>query len=244
MDPGPSPLLAATKLTAPSPPVRLVARARLHDVLDDAVEAPARRVVLVSAPAGAGKSTLLTGWLASRDERAAWLQLDRFDGDPARFWGSTVAALDRVVDGLADAVGSATTVAATDPSAVVARIVNAVASVDEGLVLVLDDLHLVEEPAVLDGLEHLLGLAPPSLLVVLSTRVDPALPLGRLRVRGELVEVRAADLRFDAAEARALLTPGRRRARRRPGRDVVRADGGLGRRAGARRDRAVVGRRP
>lgn len=161
--------------------------------------------MLVSAPAGAGKSTLVADWLATRGERTAWLQLDRFDSDPARFWASVVAALDRVVHGLDEAVGSATSQAALDPSTVVARIVNAITADDRGLVLVLDDLHLVDESAVFDGLEHLLTLAPPQLVVVLATRVDPALPLGRLRVRGELVEVRAADLRFDADEARALL---------------------------------------
>ncbi len=199
------PSLAATKLSAPTPPVRLVQRGRLHAVLDAAVAARGRRTVLVSAPAGADKSTLLSDWLSRREERGAWLQLDRFDRDPARFWAAVVASLDRVVEGLDDAVGAATSQAALDPSPVVARIVNAIAIDARPLVLVLDDLHLVEEPAVLDGLEHLLAMAPPQLVVVLATRVDPALPLGRLRVRGELAEVRAADLRFNADEARALV---------------------------------------
>ena len=199
--------VAVTKLTAPSPPAHLVVRARLHEALDCAIAAPDRPVVLVSAPAGAGKSTLVAGWLATRDDAAAaWVQLDDFDRDPARFWTSVVAALARVVPDVEDAVGGGLSRSGVDAELVIVRLVNLLTARPGPFVLVLDDYHLLDSATVDAGVERLVALAPPQLRLVVLTRVDPAIRVSRLRVRGLLTEIRADDLRFSVDEAGALLS--------------------------------------
>jgi LuxR family maltose regulon positive regulatory protein len=196
--------LAATKLRPPVPPTRLVDRARLDAVLDqaDTHETP---LVLVSAPAGSGKSTLVAGWVATRGGAAAWLQLDESDADPARFWVSVTAAIGRTEPEIAARLQPLVAGSLGAGPVVVPALVNEVESLDHRLVLVLDDYHLVDDPDVHRGMERLVDLCPSQLTVVLITRADPPFRLGRMRVRGRVCEVRAADLRFDAAEAASLL---------------------------------------
>jgi LuxR family maltose regulon positive regulatory protein len=180
-----------------------VPRPRLSERLD---RGTASKLTLVSAPAGFGKTTLLAAWLADDVRPGAWLSLDRGDNDPASFWAHVVAALQSV----APEVG-ATTLALLQESQpppiehVLTPLLNDVDTVASEIVLVLDDYHVIDAREVLEGVAFLLDHLPPRLHLVIASRVDPALPLARLRAGGELVEVRATDLRFTPEEASAYL---------------------------------------
>ena len=197
--------LVATKLHPPTVPNHLVRRARLDELLDRAI-AERHRLVLVSAPAGSGKSTLLAGSLADRELDLAWLQVEDSDADPVRFWSYLVAAIDPTRPGLGDAVASTIVSSGGAPDAVVPVLVNALAAVASPLAVVIDDYHLIGNPEVHAGVERLVELCPDHVRIVIATRTDPSFRLGRLRVRGQLTEIRAADLRFDPEEASELLT--------------------------------------
>jgi LuxR family maltose regulon positive regulatory protein len=197
--------LLATKLRVPGPRPGLVARPRLSARLSEG-EPP--RLVLVCAPAGYGKTVLLADWTQRRSHPAAWLSLDPGDNDPARFWRHTVAALDRALPGLSARVGpllGPPAPASWEPA--VTALVNDLAA-DHGpgeLTLILDDYHLISAAAVHESVSFLLAHQPPGLALVLASRADPPLALARLRARGQLAEVRVADLRFTADEAAELL---------------------------------------
>ncbi len=198
---GSSAAVVATKVTAPRPPSRYLRRARLIERLDESITA-GRGVVLVSAPAGAGKSTLVNGWLDGRSGPVGWLQIDEGDDDPSRFWAYVAAALRDAVPSLGDAIGAAF---GDGVDAVVDAVVNEIGHAGHDVVLVIDDYHLVSNPDVHRSIERLIALRPPNLVIVVSTRIDPPFRLGRLRVRDQLTEIRAADLRFDLHEAGCLL---------------------------------------
>jgi len=194
-------VLLATKLHVPRPQPGFVPRPRLAQALGEGL---ARGRVLVCAPAGFGKTALLADWTRGDGRLVAWLGLDAGDSDPARFWRYAVAALDRVRPGLAGRV---------DPllpqplEGLVTALINELAA-DPGpdeVLLVLDDYHLVDSGPVHESVTFLLENLPPGLRVVVSGRTDPPLPLARLRARGQLAELRAADLRFTPEEAAALL---------------------------------------
>ena len=195
--------LLATKLHIPRPRAGLVARPRLVERLDEGM---ARELVLVCTPAGFGKTTLLADWVRGGQRPVAWLSLDEGDNDPVRFWRHVAAALDTVRPGVAERVvpllGS---LQSASLDAVVATLVNKLAGMAEGVVLVVDDYHLIEAQSVHASLEYLLEHLPSSLRLVLASRADPPLPLARLRARGQLTELRAADLRFTPTEATAVL---------------------------------------
>src|SRR6516225_3398164 len=194
-------VLLATKLHVLRPPPGFVPRRRLVDALGEGL---AKGRVLVSAPAGFGKTALLADWARGGGRPVAWLGLDRGDSDPARFWRYVVAALDRARPGLAGRVGPPPP---GSPEALVTALVNELAA-DRGVaevLLVLDDYHLIDSGPVHESVAFLLENLPAGLLVVVSGRADPPLPLARLRARGQLAEVRAADLRFNSEEAAALL---------------------------------------
>jgi LuxR family maltose regulon positive regulatory protein len=197
--------LLETKLRVPRRRRGLVVRSRLTERLDRGAESA---LTLVSAPAGFGKTTLLTEWLAAAPagaRSAAWLSLDERDNDPALFWTYLVAALQTVAPGTgADAlVLLQSTRSPID--GVLATLLNDLAAIRDDVVLVLDDYHLITARDVQDGMTFLLEHLPPQVQLVIAGRADPALPLARLRGRGELVEIRAADLRFTAEEAAAYL---------------------------------------
>jgi len=166
------------------------------------------RLTLVSAPAGFGKTTLLAEWLAEapgEDRSVAWLSLDSSDNEPASFWACVVTALQTAVPGVGS---SALELIASSPlptDLVLTTVLNELAAAPGEVWLVLDDYHLVDSHDVRDGMVFLLEHLPPHVHVVISTRADPDLPLSRWRVRGELVEVRAADLRFTSDETAAYL---------------------------------------
>ena len=201
----PAPLLLETKLYVPKPRPDLVPRARLSGQLD---RGAATKLTLVSAPAGFGKTTLLAEWLAARpagpagQRLVAWLSLDRSDSDPASFWAYVIAALRTVAPGIGESALAQLHARQRPPiETVLTALLNDLAAVAAGIVLVLDDYHVIEAHGVQDGMAFLLGHLPPRLHVVIASRADPALPLARLRARGELAEIRAADLRFTPDEA-------------------------------------------
>ena len=165
-------------------------------------EGRGRRLSLVACPAGFGKSTLLAAWRESESERrpVAWVTLDEGDDDAVVLWSHVVEALERACPELADE-GLAPLVA-TAPllEVVLPRLVNALADGPE-LAIVLDDFHRITAQSTRESVAWLLERLPPAVQLVLATRTDPALPLGTLRARGQLVELRADDLRFTAREA-------------------------------------------
>ena len=198
--------LAATKLRPPALPDHLVPRPRLDALLDRGVGGQVQ-LILVSAPAGSGKSTVLASWLAGRPEACAWLQVETSDSDPARFWAYVVQALTSAAPELSPQLTGVVASSAGDELVVVTALVNALSELEQPLVLVVDDYHLIEAGAVHRGMERLAELSPPGLTLVLATRSDPPLRLGRLRVRRQLLELRGDDLRFSAKEAPVLLGP-------------------------------------
>ncbi|HEX5090652.1 MAG TPA: LuxR C-terminal-related transcriptional regulator [Nocardioides sp.] len=167
------------------------------------------RLTLVSAPAGFGKTTLVGSWLAEHaaatGARVAWLSLDAGDREPETFWTYVLSAVDRAAPGAGSA--GLTALGAGQPVEVaLAAVLNELSVLPDDVVLALDDYHLAEGPHTQSGMAFLIERLPPQVRLVISTRADPVLPLARLRARGELTEVRAADLRFTDAEATAFLT--------------------------------------
>jgi LuxR family maltose regulon positive regulatory protein len=195
--------LLATKLHAPRPPVGFVPRQRLVDRLDAGMT---RELTLVCAPAGFGKTALLADWSQPRQRPVAWLSLDSSDNDPVRFWRHVVAALDRVRPGLGERI--VPLLGSPEPASLegsVTALINELAAEPGDVPLVLDDYHLIDAQPVHASLMFLVEHQPPGLHVVLASRADPLLPLARLRARGQLAELREADLRFTTEEAAALL---------------------------------------
>jgi LuxR family transcriptional regulator, maltose regulon positive regulatory protein len=217
-------VLLATKLYPPPARAGLVSRARLVLRLDQTLR-PGCRMALLCAPAGFGKTTALADWLASRTEgrglsaeqgllrhhtlalgpRVAWLSLDAADNDPIRFWRYVIAAFDTAQPGVEELVSPS--LAAPQPiEAILSQLINAIsARSTDSLVLVLEDYHAIEMPAIHDGVAFLLSHLPSHARLVVTSRADPPLPLARWRARGELAELRAADLRFTPEEAATFL---------------------------------------
>jgi LuxR family maltose regulon positive regulatory protein len=196
--------LAATKLVPPTLPDRLVQRSRLLDRLDAGLAGHVG-VVLASAPAGSGKSTLLASWLAERPEAFAWLQVEDSDSDPARFWAYLIASIAEALPATRSTLRQLVSSSDSDEQTLVSAIVNILTELNEPLVVVIDDYHLIDHASVHRGMERLIDLCPPTVTIVVSTRVDPPFRLGRLRVRGRMTELRGEDLRFGTAEAPGLL---------------------------------------
>jgi LuxR family maltose regulon positive regulatory protein len=191
-----------TKLTRPPVRAEYVARPELAERLQEAAE---RALTVVAAPPGFGKTTLLAASLAEVD-RVAWLSLDEDDNDPARFFIYAVAALRTVEPELgAQASAAQRTPGAGLVDVVLPILLNELVAQEKELVLVLDDYHLITSDEIHEAVAYLVERMPRSFRLVLATREDPPLPLGRLRARGQLAELRASDLRFSDKEARAFL---------------------------------------
>jgi ATP/maltotriose-dependent transcriptional regulator MalT len=167
------------------------------------------KLVLVAAPAGFGKTTLAAQWRSSTAESRlfAWVSLDRGDDDPSRLWWYVVSALRRACPefGGEDILRELRVQAPDITGAVLPMLANKLAALSAPVVLVLDDYHVIKERSCHDQLGFLLLHLPPSAELVLITRADPPLPLGHLRAAGEMVEVRARELRFAPAEAATLV---------------------------------------
>src|SRR6266576_2876393 len=195
--------LLATKLYLPSPTPGFVPRPRLAAQPDHALT---RKLTLVCAPAGFGKTSVLADWSQQHAHEVAWLSLDAGDNDAVRFWRYAVAALDRVRPGIAGELAPSLRARRSGSfDALVSQVINALAREPGEIVLVLDDYHVIDAASIHDSLAFLLEHAPDALHVVLAARADPPLPLARLRARGQLAELRAADLRFTPDEAGVLL---------------------------------------
>jgi ATP/maltotriose-dependent transcriptional regulator MalT len=176
------------------------------------------RLVLVSAPAGFGKTTLIAQWLASGERgggtnepagpspRVAWLSLDAGDSELRRFITHLVAAIQTSSPRVgAEALALLASDRALPTEAVLVSLVNDLDELAGPTVLALDDYHVIDAPDIHESVTFLLDHLPPQVTVAITTRADPPLPLARLRGRGELLELRAADLRFTADEADAFL---------------------------------------
>jgi LuxR family maltose regulon positive regulatory protein len=166
----------------------------------------AHRVVQVAAPPGSGKTVLLRSWIAESGlaECAAWVSVPGEERDPQRLWISVIGALRDTAAGR-PLVRELTAAPGLDGWAVVERLLEDLASLEDRIWLVIDDLHELSSPDALRQVELLIMRAPPALRFVLVTRHDLRLGLHRLRLAGELTEIRTADLRFSRTEARALL---------------------------------------
>lgn len=187
----------------PANPERYLRRPRLIDLLDQATAGP---ITLVLAPAGSGKTSLLVDWCDATSVPTAWLSVDETDRDGGQLWVAAAEALGEVVDGIGS--GPAARARRGSASAAAAALVAELESVDHPpcVVLVVDDIHLVDDDVdVVASLARFLNAAPPWLHVVLASRRTPELPLDRLRVRGQLTSVEFAELRFSPAEAEDML---------------------------------------
>jgi LuxR family maltose regulon positive regulatory protein len=184
----------------PSPPTPLVLRQRLFTRLNEGIEGP---LTLVSAPAGAGKTGLLSSWLAVEPRRVAWLSARRQLGE-ATFWSEWLAAVQRVVPSRSS-LGRLSAPRTGTPPGFVLELLNGFAELEDPVVVVVDDFHVVRSVEISSTIEQLLRAAPVSLRLVLSTRHDPMLPLHLLRASGELTELRARDLAVTRDEAQELL---------------------------------------
>jgi len=201
-----------TKLYVPPPRPQAVLRPRLIARLNEGLH---RKLTLIASPAGFGKTTLISEWGARSGRQVAWLSLDAGDGEPVRFLTCLVSALQTLtlngVKGIpADTRHSVMSVLESPQpppiEAILPALLNEVSAIPFDFILVLDDYHLVDNKQVDAALAFLLEHLPPQMHLVITTREDPDLPLARLRARGQLTELRAADLRFAPAEAAEFLT--------------------------------------
>jgi LuxR family maltose regulon positive regulatory protein len=216
--------LLQTKLYIPPIRPELVSRPRLLERLNAGLlpggdsprtrDAFPRALTLISAPAGFGKTTLVNEWVRAMGRAAppiaiAWLSLDEGDNDPARFLAYLLAALRTIEANMAEGVLSALQSPQPPPAEeTLTVLINEIAAIPDRIVLVIDDYHLIDAQPIHDALTFLLEHLPPppgGMHLVIATREDPHLPLARLRVRGQLTEVRATDLRFTSSEAAEFL---------------------------------------
>ena len=196
-------LLLTTKLAIP--PIRsdLVLRPRLFNTLEACLEHP---LTLLAAPAGFGKTALLSAWARQHKHSVGWVSLDSSDNGPVQFWTYVLATLDALHPGLG-AVPLALLQSEQPASieTVLVAFMNALGALQQDVVLILDDYHVIKELPIHRAMIYLLDHLPPQFHLVLASRVDPPLSLPRLRARHHLVELRVDDLRFTFAEAAAFL---------------------------------------
>ncbi|HSU34349.1 MAG TPA: LuxR C-terminal-related transcriptional regulator [Propionibacteriaceae bacterium] len=189
------------------PPPRATCVPRTH--LERRLESSDAKLAVVVAPAGWGKTSLLSRWASSAAEKTpvAWVSLDENDDEPVRFWTYLLTALSEVDGQIGSAALDALTASNTGPTQLaLPLLINELATAPTRYVLVLDDYQVITDHAVHETIEFLISYLPPTAQVVIASRWDPPLPLARMRARGELVEVRANDLRFSEAEAAAMIS--------------------------------------
>jgi LuxR family maltose regulon positive regulatory protein len=197
--------ILATKLYIPPPRSKIVLRPRLIERLNEGLSA-GRKLTLISASAGFGKTTLVSEWIASCERPVAWLSLDEGDNELTRFLAYLVAALQTVAPKIGIGVLAALQSPQPPPiESILTTLINEIITIPENFIFVLDDYHIIDSKPVDNALTFLIEHLPPQMHLVIATREDPALPLARLRVRGQLTELRAADLRFTPAEAAEFL---------------------------------------
>jgi LuxR family maltose regulon positive regulatory protein len=205
--------LLTTKLFIPPTRPKIVPRPRLIDHLN-ACAYPGCKLILISAPAGFGKTTLVSEWVQVLSKAVpltaiAWLSLDEGDNDPARFLAYFIAALNQA-QGVEASIGKGSLNMLQSPQpppteAVLTQLINEIVAIPDRIILVLDDYHVIGSSQVDDILTFLVEYLPPQMHLVIASREDPHLPLSHFRARGQLTELRAADLRFTSSEAAEFL---------------------------------------
>ena len=195
------PILPA-KITVPGVPDWVLPRPRITKLIAEGM----RRcpLTIVTGPPGAGKTMALALWAAAEPGTVAWISLDGFDNQPGAFWSYAVAALGRSGVALPEVLSAASRRRAAGHMFLL-QLASVLAAQNPPVSLVVDDLHILTKPTVLTELDFVLRNAQPGLRMVVSSRVDPLLPVHRYRLAGELTEIRASDLAFSIAEARLLL---------------------------------------
>jgi LuxR family maltose regulon positive regulatory protein len=193
--------ILATKLYIPPPRAKIVLRPRLIERLS-----AGSKLTILSASAGFGKTTLLSAWIADCGRPVAWLSLDESDSDLSRFLTYVIAALQTIQPTLGVNLLAALQTPQPPPvESLLTSLLNEISALPSGLILILDDYHLLDSKAVDSALTFLVEHQPPQLRLIIASREDPPLPLARLRVRNQLTELRAADLRFTPAESAEFL---------------------------------------
>src|SRR5947209_3987375 len=203
----PSLHLLTTKISVPPARLSMVMRPRLTQQMNAAMRGA---LTLIVAPAGWGKTTLLGAWHAEASRSAwplAWVSIDASDNDPIRFWTYVITALDTLHPGVGETALALLYATSLPPiETVLISLLNALIQLQSETVLVLDDFHLIEAQPIHDALTYLVEHLPPNVHLVIASRSEPLLLLARLRARGALTELRAANLRFTAEETTAFLT--------------------------------------
>jgi LuxR family maltose regulon positive regulatory protein len=195
--------LLKTKLYIPRPRANLVRRLRLTERLKHGVD---RKLTLIAAPAGFGKTTLLSEWIPHSPRCVTWFALDQGDNDPLQFWKYFIAALQTLSPGIGEnALALLKSPQLPDIKTVLTSLINSIADFPDVFAQVLDDYHWIANPTIDQALIFLIDHQPPNMHLVISSRIDPGLRLERLRVRGELNELRIADLRFTFEETAEFL---------------------------------------
>ncbi len=195
--------LLTTKLFIPKNRPDLVSRPHLLERMNAGLH---RKLTLVSAPAGFGKTTLVSEWIATCDRPVAWLSLEKGDSDPGRFLTYLVSALRTIVENIGeDILGVLQSPQPPLIESILIALINEIAAIQDNFILVLDDYHVLDSKPVDEVLAFLLEHLSHQMHLVITTREDPNLPLSRFRARGELTEIRVADLRFTLSEAAGFL---------------------------------------
>ena len=200
-----SPPLLKTKLHIPRQRPDTVSRSRLIQQLNERLQ---RKLTLIVAPAGYGKTSLTTEWIHTLQvedtfrNRITWLYLEEADSEPIRFLSYMIAALQQVAPEIGGSALRLFEMAQTPPiTAVLNELINDLSELENHLMLVLDDYHVISHPEIHEALRYLVEHQPYHMHLVITSREDPPLPLSRLRARGEMAEIRMHDLRFSLDEA-------------------------------------------
>jgi LuxR family maltose regulon positive regulatory protein len=196
--------LLSTKLFIPRPRTNLVPRPRLVEYLNAGLD---KELTLISAPAGFGKTTLLSEWIPQSPRCVTWLSLDEGDNDSTRFWAYFISSLQGLRSDLGD--DALTLLQSLPPppiTSILTALINDLAAFTDVFAIVLDDYHLVDSEPIHEALAYLIVHSPGNMHLVITTRIDPPLPLARLRARDKLKEIRSNDLRFTVDEVAAFLT--------------------------------------
>jgi len=197
--------ILATKLYIPPPRSKAILRSRLLERLHEGLHHN-RKLTLIAAPAGFGKTTLLSEWVVNCKRKVAWLSLDEGDSDLIRFLTYFVAALQTIAPTMGTRLLNIFQTPQPPPTeSLLTILLNEIATIPDKFLLILDDYHQIEDKAVDEALSFLVEHLPAQMHLVIATREDPPLPLARLRVRDQLTELRAADLRFTSDEAAGFL---------------------------------------
>jgi LuxR family maltose regulon positive regulatory protein len=195
--------LLKTKLFIPRPRKNLVSRPRLIDCLNAGLD---KKLTLIAAPAGFGKTTLLSEWIPQSPHCVTWLSLDEDDNDPVKFWAYFIKSLQRLREKLGEGGFSLLQSPQAPPiNSILTTLMNDIASFPDEFSIVLDDYHVIESQSIHEGLTFLLDHQPVNMHLMITTRMDPPLPLARLRAKDQLTELRANDLRFTADETASFL---------------------------------------